>query len=372
MATAKKKIVESVDKSKNIMFTAVVVAIIALIMFLSYLFPTGRVANSISTSTQSELADVIAQKQTQYPLAVELVKPNYYHNLPVGESNITIQSLIGKRVILVDFWTYSCINCQRTLPYLNSWYDKYRNEGLEIVSIHTPEFEFEKDPANVENAIAQYKIKYPVVQDNNYQTWRAYNNRYWPRKYLIDIDGFIVYDHIGEGGYAETEHKIQDLLEERAIRLNQTIVEQNMTTVADEPSFREIQTPELYAGYTFDRGQLGNKEGRSPNSVVDYSIPDTLTPNLFYLGGKWLNGPEAMVAGENGAQIKLTYTAKKLHIVLGANNSDVLVSIDNGVEKKINVNGQQLYTLDDAETYGTRTALITVPAGVSFYTFTFG
>jgi thiol-disulfide isomerase/thioredoxin len=123
-----------------------------------------------------------------------------------------LSEIVGKKVVLVDFWTYSCINCQRTQPYLNAWYKKYKDAGLEIVGVHTPEFAFEKDRANVVAAVEKFGITYPVVQDNDYQTWGTYGNRYWPRKYLIDIDGYIVYDHIGEGGYEETEEKIQELL----------------------------------------------------------------------------------------------------------------------------------------------------------------
>ena len=128
---------------------------------------------------------------------------------------ITLKDLKGK-VVLVDFWTYSCINCIRTLPYLADWNAKYADKGLVIVGVHTPEFEFEKNIDNVKAAVQKFGIKYPVLQDNDKGTWNAYGNSYWPRKYLIDSDGYIRYDHIGEGGYAETEKIIQTLLAERA------------------------------------------------------------------------------------------------------------------------------------------------------------
>ena len=159
----------------------------------------------------------IENKSKDYKKAIELVSPDGYINV----DNITIKELIGKKVILVDFWTYSCVNCQRTLPFLTRWYDKYEGEGLEIIGVHTPEFKFEQDYNNVLRATQKWNVKYPVVQDNSYKTWQAYENRYWPRKYIIDIDGFIVYDHIGEGAYEETEKKIQELLKERAKVLNQ-------------------------------------------------------------------------------------------------------------------------------------------------------
>ncbi len=135
---------------------------------------------------------------------------------------ITLESLRGK-VVLLDIWTYSCINCQRTLPYLNEWYTKYKDQGLEIVGLHTPEFAFEKLQKNVEEAVQKYNIQYPVVLDNDYSTWNALGNQFWPRKYLVDIDGYIVYDHIGEGSYRETEQAIQKALREREDRRNTNI-----------------------------------------------------------------------------------------------------------------------------------------------------
>src|SRR3989338_8069048 len=139
----------------------------------------------------------------------------YINTENYGGDTFQLQDYIGKKVILVDFWTYTCINCQRTLPYIKSWHEKYSNKGLLIVGVHTPEFEFEKKIENVKNAVQEFGIQYPVVQDNDYATWRAYKNNYWPHKYLIDINGDIVYDHVGEGNYAETEMKIQELLEGR-------------------------------------------------------------------------------------------------------------------------------------------------------------
>src|SRR3989344_7615215 len=131
----------------------------------------------------------------------EIVNPSGF----VNTDGITVGSQVGKKVVLVDFMTYSCINCQRTFPYLNAWYKKYKDQGLEIIGIHTPEFAFEKDIENVREAMKRFGIMHPVVLDNDYATWRAYGNRFWPRKYLIDIHGDIVYDHIGEGAYEETE-----------------------------------------------------------------------------------------------------------------------------------------------------------------------
>jgi thiol-disulfide isomerase/thioredoxin len=134
---------------------------------------------------------------------------------------LDLQSLKGN-VVLVDFWTYSCINCIRTIPYLNDWYEKYSNKGLTIVGVHTPEFEFEKNFNNMKSAVDKFQIKYPVLQDNDKGTWNAYENRYWPRKYIIDTEGNIRYDHIGEGAYSETEKVLQYLLAERAAKMGRT------------------------------------------------------------------------------------------------------------------------------------------------------
>ncbi len=157
----------------------------------------------------------IMKKRQLYTRAPEIIKPSGYVN--TGGKPITIDEFRGKKVVLLDVWTYSCINCQRTIPYLNSWHEKYEKEGLQIIGIHTPEFAYEKDLENVEWAVQQFGIKFPNVLDNEYATWKELGNNYWPRKYLVDVDGFIVYDHIGEGSYEETEAAIQRALMERAV-----------------------------------------------------------------------------------------------------------------------------------------------------------
>lgn len=144
---------------------------------------------------------------------VELVNPSGFVNT-AGES-IEIRDYVGKDIVLLSFMTYSCINCQRTFPYMNNWYEKYKDSGLTIIGIHTPEFAFEKDIQNVETAMKKYGINFPVVLDNEYETWSAYGNRFWPRRYLIDLNGDIVFDHIGEGKYEETEAMIIKLLDDR-------------------------------------------------------------------------------------------------------------------------------------------------------------
>ncbi len=403
---------EKKDKSKPVSpwTTLIVIAIVlVLITILTLAFPrlhtTGtKIVVSTDANASAQVKDIIAQKAQKYPRATELVSPDYYHNLPDNQTNITIQSLVGKKVILVDFWTYSCINCQRTIPYLNDWYAKYASQGLEIIGVHTPEFDFEHDQTNVKNAIKQYGIKYPVVQDNEYQTWNAYGNLYWPHEYLIDIDGFVVEEHIGEGGYNDTEIEIQKLLAERAQRLNDTSASEqlqsasnNLTQIQENISFPQIGTQEIYAGYQFDRGQFGNAEGHVPGATINYSLPLVRQPNIFYLSGEWRNDPQAMVAEGDGATsptdssaknnttnatiaraaITLTYTAKQINIVAGLDAGitapqTVQLTLDGEPIPSINVSGQGLYTLMDASDYATHTIQITAPKGLQFYTFTFG
>jgi thiol-disulfide isomerase/thioredoxin len=220
---------------------------------------------------------------------------------------LDLQSLRGN-VVLVDFWTYSCINCIRIIPYVNDWYEKYSDKGLTIVGVHTPEFEFEKNFNNVKSAVDKFQIKYPVLQDNDKGTWNAYENRYWPRKYIIDTEGNIRYDHIGEGAYSETERVIQYLLAERAAKMGKTEITfsniSNSTVSADggnskatEIDFSKIQTLEIYLGYLLAQERLGNTENFQPDRTVSYSIAHNnnstdFKPNKVYLEGRWKNSPD--------------------------------------------------------------------------------
>lgn len=199
--------------NKKIILAIVILIIIASIYYLQKQRTNIELelVNVTQVTTESDAKSIIRikEKEEKYIHAPELQGITGYLNL--NNSTITLQENIGKKVILIDFWTYSCINCQRTFPYLNEWWRKYKDQGLLIIGVHSPEFEFEKKRENVENAIKEFGIEYPVVQDNNFQTWRAYRNHYWPAKYFIDIDGFFVYGHFGEGDYELLEKKIQEL-----------------------------------------------------------------------------------------------------------------------------------------------------------------
>ncbi len=369
------------NTTKNIVRVLVVLAIIAAIVFLSRLnadTSTPSMQNGEETTAAAapegmrSPADLarIGAKAAKYDRAPEIANPTGFVNVPEG---FNLSDHIGKEVIIVDFWTYSCINCQRTLPYLTAWDAKYRDDGLLIIGIHTPEFEFEKDIENVRKAAQKFGVNYPVVLDSDHGTWNAYSNRYWPHKYFIDIDGFVVGDHIGEGGYEESERTIQELLAERreVLGLNMTI-DENITAPVEAPEFGKIRTPELYLGYAFARGHLGNEEGWQPDKIVTYTLPTEITTSKFYLGGTWKNNDDNMEAVEN-ATIVLYYTAKDAYMVAGADEvSDVEAIIDGQSIGSFSVKDQTLYTAVDGASYGSHLLELRVPEGVRVHTFTFG
>ena len=153
----------------------------------------------------------IERKEAEYARAEEISAPTGF----INAAGVSLDEARGEKVVLVDFWTYTCYNCQNTQPYLNAWHEKYSDDGLLVVGVHTPEFGFERDRENVEAAVGEAGIEYPVVLDNGYATWNAYDNRYWPAMYLVDADGFVRYKHFGEGAYGQTEAKIRELLAEK-------------------------------------------------------------------------------------------------------------------------------------------------------------
>jgi thiol-disulfide isomerase/thioredoxin len=323
--------------------------------------------------------------KSQFKLAPELAGISGYIN---SDQPVSLAELRGK-VVLVDFWTYSCINCIRTIPYLNAWNEKYADSGLVIVGVHTPEFEFEKNYDNVRAAVEKFGIEYPVVQDNDRETWKAYENRYWPRKYLVDDEGYIRYDHIGEGAYAETEKVIQSLLLERAANAGQALNIDGSISAPDgaqSVDFGQIRTPELYFGYKFARAQLGNAEGFKPDQVVSYSISEgqAIKPNTIYLSGDWKNNADSMELQGDTGRIVLSYSAKSVNIVAGgqgklqiAEDKAQLTGDGRGADVsdagQVVVNGQRLYNLSMHCDYGSHVLEITAAGkGFRIYTFTFG
>jgi thiol-disulfide isomerase/thioredoxin len=328
--------------------------------------------------------------KSQFRMAPEFKAVSGY----INTSPITLKDLKGK-VVLVDFWTYSCINCIRTLPYLVDWNSKYADKGLVIVGVHTPEFEFEKSIDNVKAAVQKFGIKYPVFQDNDKGTWNAYENRYWPRKYIIDSEGYIRYDHIGEGGYAETEKVVQTLLAERAALQGAQTLDFNSSALSNPANiqsvdFSKVNSPELYFGYQFARDVLGSPEGFKPDQVVNYSIPSSdLKANIIYLQGEWKNNPDNLELVGDSGKIALAYSAKSVNIVAGGSgqakvSEDGIESVsadstnstrgsDLDSEGELSIDGQRLYNIATHPKYGNHYIVLDVKGkGFQAYTFTFG
>jgi cytochrome c biogenesis protein CcdA/thiol-disulfide isomerase/thioredoxin len=270
---------------------------------------------------------------------------------------LTMQKLRGK-VVLVDFWTYSCINCLRTLPHLEAWDARYRKDGLVIVGVHTPEFAFEHVPSNVSAAIRRLGVRYPVVQDNDYKIWNAYANEYWPAEYLIDRTGHVRHAHFGEGEYGKTEQLIRSLLGDAHGAL---------TRVADTTP-NELMTPESYVGY--ERAQrFANVESTS-NAPRPYALPQTLPLHELALGGVWTILAERGIA-DRGARLRLHFNASKVYLVLGGHGR-VRVLVNGRPERTVRVTADKLYTLVDRPRELDAVLELRFTPGVSAYAFTFG
>jgi len=226
------------------------------------------------------------------------------------------QALKGK-VVLVDFWTYSCINCLRSLPYVKAWAEKYRDQGLVVIGVHAPEFAFERDVSNVTKAMKDLGINYPVAIDNEFKIWRAFNNEYWPAHYFADAQGRIRYHHFGEGAYAESERVIQQLLREAgAAKVADGLISAKADGVQMAPDSDAVQSPETYVGY--QRAEHFVPEtALVPDKVAIYNPPAKLALNDWSLGGQWHVGPERATASAPASRIFYRFHARDLHLVLG-------------------------------------------------------
>lgn len=308
-----------------------------------------------------------------------------WFNTP-GGNPLRLADLRGK-VVIVDFWTYSCINCIRTMPYITAWDRKYRDAGLVIIGVHTPEFAFEKDPQNVAKKIKEYGIEYPVALDNDYATWNAYDNQFWPAKYFIDHEGNIAWRHFGEGAYEESEAKIQMLLK-NAGRLNEP-----MPAAAASPNvdFSRIGTPEIYFGHqrllTASQRPHFAQAVLTPGEINRYAGVLTLKENTFSLEGDWLmEGEYAQLTSAAGV-IAIRYRANKANLVLQA-QSPVTARVrldgqpltgdgrgrDVGADGTAAIGEPKLYNLTDTgDDYGWHTLELRFErSGVKAFAFTFG
>ncbi|MDO8616164.1 MAG: redoxin family protein [Dehalococcoidia bacterium] len=234
----------------------------------------------------------------------------------VNSEPLTMQSLRGK-VVLIDFWDYTCVNCLHTLPYVAEWHRRYAPKGLAVIGVHAPEFSFAKELDGVKQAIGAFGIEYPVVMDNGLAIWQAYANRYWPAKYLADKDGYIRYYHYGEGAYQETETAVQALLREILPEM-QLPPPMEPVREADAPGAVCYRvTPELYLGY--QRGRIGNPRGYVPRETAAYTDPGLHAEGYFYLEGEWKADEEYVMkpygsAGES--RVGVRYTAKEVNLVM--------------------------------------------------------
>lgn len=280
-------------------------------------------------------------------------------NTPDGKP-LTLEGLRGK-VVLLDFWTYSCINCQRTLPYETAWYDKYKDDGLVIIGVHTPEFAFEKVESNVADALRRYGVTYPVALDNDYATWDEWDQRYWPGHYLIDQSGTVRQVHWGEGDYGATEKLIQQLLktppEPTAAPSGQGTITYN-------------RSPEMYVGYTW--GQSATNDPIAHDDPFEYASPVHARGNHFSFDGTWTVGAEEATAGAD-ARIVTYFYAADAHMVLGGTGTVTAeVDGDPSTRKAIEVSGTPgLYDVWSGMPQGVLLNLTFTP-GVQAYTFTFG
>jgi thiol-disulfide isomerase/thioredoxin len=369
----------------------------------------GMIENQTVTTIKLNTTQFQQIDKSQFKKAPEFAQISGYINTPNNNSPITLSSLKGK-VVLVYIWTYTCINSIRPMPYIDDWNQKYSNKGLVTVGVHSPEFGFEKNHANVKDAVKRFGITYPVIIDSDHGTWNAYANNYWPRFYLIDTQGYIRYDHIGEGDYDQIEKSIQSLVAERAFLMGAKEISLNKkpTTLINPASLyyidlRQSTTPEIYIGYNTARTPLGNPEGFKPDQTVSYSIPSNTSfkPSIVYLQGKWKNNPDSMELQSDTGRIAFTYYAKSVNIIAGgkgggivsndngdklgaggyrqaagnstANISDNSLGQDLSSDGSFRIDGQRLYNLAIHDNYAAHYILIDIKGkGFQFYTFTFG
>ncbi len=317
-------------------------------------------------NAQPVASDILNVPATQAPEFQRL--SNWINSKP-----LTLASLRGK-VVLVDFWTYSCINCLRTVPYLEKWYQAYQGDGLVIVGVNTPEFAFEHDPNNVRAAVRDLGITYPVTLDNDYFTWNAYQNNSWPADYLVDRNGYLRYVALGEGDYDKTESAIQALL--------------GLNSQLQTPTYRvpitANQTPETYFGIARQSGlssTVSSKPNRDGSYLYTATPVDRLEPNTWTLGGNWTVSQQAITAATDGATLSFKFSSKDVYAVATGNGQKMAVGLEDNSTNQFGADApmgmatiaaSRLYHIVSLKQFGVNTVTLHVPVGVSLYTFTFG
>jgi cytochrome c biogenesis protein CcdA/thiol-disulfide isomerase/thioredoxin len=262
-----------------------------------------------------------ANVEAAAPAAIDLKREGPMPSLDgavkwLNSAPLSTKQLKGK-VVVIDFWTYSCINCLRAIPYVEAWYEKYKDDGLVVIGVHTPEFAFEKDAANVQKSLGDLKITYPVAVDSNYAIWNAFHNQYWPAHYFIDAEGQIRYHHFGEGEYEQSEQVIQQLLKEKGASLkNAGLVQVNGTGAQAAPDSRDVASPETYIGY--ERAQhYASPESIKQDKAQNYSAPVRPTVNQWGLVGSWNVSGEHATLNTAPGKVIFRFHARDLHLVLG-------------------------------------------------------
>lgn len=269
-----------------------------------------------------------------------------------NSEKLTKKDFEGK-VVLIDFWTYSCVNCLRTLPFIRGWWEKYKDKGLMIVGVHSPEFEFEKDKNNVKKSLQKLNVTWPVVLDNEMINWNNFANRVWPAKYISDKKGNIVYTHFGEGSYKETEEVIQGLLKGN-----------NMPDLKDkEHSHGNVcfpATPELYCGYY--RGRLANDGGYRKDKEADYKMPDHFSQDSIALSGRFFSDAEYVESRSSMVELHLNFQAVEVNLVMDSNKATVEILFNGnplgkdlwGSDVKsgeVDIKGPRMYNLLQTKNY---------------------
>lgn len=334
----------------------------------------GKTRSAETESSSSE--DVDTSNLPVIGPAPDFVGNQKWFNTLNGEP-LSISELRGK-VVLVDFWTYTCINCIRTLPALKKLWASYRNKGLVIVGVHSPEFPFERSASNVEEALEQNELTYPVAQDNEFATWNAYSNEFWPSKFLIDANGNIRYAHIGEGEYEETDAAVRSLLAEAG----ESDLGDGLDVEGVESASAGQLTPETYLGSARAAGFLNGPITEGEN---DYRLVKDLDPNTLSYGGRWQIDSDSATSSASSSRLDLNFNARRVFLVLGteqgAKKVNVLLdgkpieSAEAGRQVRrsmVTVKGQKLYSLVDLPKVENRTLSLRFPPGVSGYAFTFG
>jgi thiol-disulfide isomerase/thioredoxin len=296
------------------------------------------------------------------------------------------------RVVLVDFWDYTCLNCIRTLPYIQAWHERYRDLGLTVIGVHTPEFTFAQYESNVERGVKEFGLTYPIVIDSNFELWKAFANRYWPTKYLLDKDGYLRFGHFGEGGYAECEGVIQELLHEVDPSL---VLPEIMPPVRAEDRAGAVcyqASPELYLGHR--RGRIGNAGGFREDQIAEYTYSGELEENCFYASGQWASTAEYLeAAGEGEHCIALKYSAAAVNLVMASPRGPACEIVirqdgkplrpeqatadaqfhnrDGQQESFVVVQNARMYSLVDNHDFGDHLLELICPTGVAAFAFTF-